>query len=167
MAKTSAGILLFRRVQSTLEVFLVHPGGPLWRKRDRGAWSIPKGEIELEEDALETAVREFSEETGCRVEGSFIDLGSIRQKGGKIVFAWAVAGDCDASSIRSNTFRMEWPPRSGNLREFPEIDRAAWMGVEQAREKINIAQMEFIERLMTRLDSSREAVPDYPGNRTK
>ena len=156
----SAGILLYRMDDSGLSLFLVHPGGPLWTNRDEGAWSIPKGEIPPEEDPLETAIREFHEETGYRVDGPFIELGSIRQKGGKQVFAWAVEGNCDAASIRSNTFHLEWPPRSGIIREFPEVDRAAWLNPERARIKINTAQREFIQRLLDRLESDSNLRPE-------
>lgn len=121
---------------------------------------MPKGEIPPEEDPLETAIREFHEETGYRVDGPFIELGSIRQKGGKQVFAWAVEGNCDAASIRSNTFHLEWPPRSGIMREFPEIDQAAWLNPERARIKINTAQREFIQRLLDRFESDSDLRPE-------
>jgi predicted NUDIX family NTP pyrophosphohydrolase len=147
MARRSAGLLLFRTSDETLEVLLVHPGGPLWAKKDAGAWSIPKGEIGESEDPLETARREFAEETGQKVDGPVIELGEIRQKGGKTVQAWALKGDLDPATIRSNTFTMQWPPRSGRMREFAEVDRAQWFTLEKAREKINPAQVAFLKRL--------------------
>src|SRR5438105_8456370 len=136
MAKLSAGLLPFRRINSQLEVFLVHPGGPFWAKKDEGAWSIPKGEYEQGEDPLAVARRELQEETGLTVDGEFVQLDPIRQAGGKIVTAFAVRADLDASKITSNTFEMEWPPRSGRKQEFPEVDRAAWIALDQARVKI-------------------------------
>jgi predicted NUDIX family NTP pyrophosphohydrolase len=153
-AKRSAGILLHRRGDDGLEVLLVHPGGPFWAKKDLGAWSIPKGEHDDAEEALECALREFEEETGSRPDaGELADLGTVRQKSGKVVHAWALEGDLDADAIRSNTFTMEWPPRSGRTSEFPEVDRAAWFAVEAARERINPAQAAFLDRLMTRFES--------------
>ena len=122
MPKLSAGLLMFRRRENAVEVFLVHPGGPYWSKKDAGAWTIPKGEYEEPEDPLEAAKREFEEETGIAPRGDFLPLGQIRQAGGKLVTAWAFEADCDASAIRSNTFSLEWPPRSGKMREFPEVD---------------------------------------------
>ena len=152
MVKRSAGILLYRGSDDALEVLLVHPGGPFWARKDAGAWSIPKGEYEDGEDPRACALREFEEETGTALPpGELIDLGEIRQKGGKVVTAWAAAGDLDAAAVRSNTFAMEWPPRSGRQTEFPEIDRAGWFGVEEAREKLNAAQTEFLDRLLGRL----------------
>ena len=125
MTKRSAGLLLYRRSERGTEVFLVHPGGPFWAKKDLGAWSIPKGEYAEDEAALAAARREFQEETGFAIEGDFLDLGTVRQTGGKLVTAWALEGDCDPSAVHSNTFEMEWPPRSGKKQTFPEIDRAA------------------------------------------
>ena len=152
MVKRSAGILLYRGSDDALEVLLVHPGGPFWARKDAGAWSIPKGEHGAGEDPRACALREFEEETGTALPpGELIDLGEIRQKGGKVVTAWAAAGDLDAAAVRSNTFAMEWPPRSGRQTEFPEIDRAGWFGVEEAREKLNAAQTEFLDRLIGRL----------------
>ena len=152
MVKRSAGILLYRGSDDALEVLLVHPGGPFWARKDAGAWSIPKGEYEDGEDPRACALREFEEETGTALPpGELIDLGEIRQKGGKVVTAWAAAGDLDAAAVRSNTFAMEWPPRSGRQTEFPEIDRAGWFGVDDAREKLNAAQTEFLDRLLGRL----------------
>lgn len=150
MAKTSAGILLYRRPAGRLEVLLVHPGGPFWRNKERGAWSIPKGEIEGEEP-LAAARREFQEEIGQAVEGNFIELTPVTQKGGKVVYAFALEGDLDPDPIHSNTFEMEWPPGSGKRAEFPEIDRAEWFGVDEATEKINAAQAAFIRELTVRL----------------
>jgi predicted NUDIX family NTP pyrophosphohydrolase len=130
------------------EVLLVHPGGPFWAKRDEGAWSIPKGEYEDGEDPRACALREFEEELGTPLAATeLVELGSVRQKNGKLVTAWAADGDLDASAIRSNTFTLEWPPRSGRVREFPEVDRAAWFGLEEAREKINGAQSALLDRL--------------------
>ncbi len=151
MPKTSAGILLYKRKNSRIEVFLVHPGGPLFTKKDEGYWSVPKGEIDEGEDALAAAQREFMEETGCSVAGNFIALKPIRQKGGKLVLAWAVEGDCDADAITSNTFSLEWPPRSGRMQEFPEVDRAGWFTVDEARKKINGAQAALLSDLLSRI----------------
>ena len=147
MAKTSAGILLFRRRGDVVEVFLVHPGGPYWARKDEGAWSIPKGEVEVGEDLLTRAKLEFAEETGSTVEGSFAPLEPVAQAGGKIVHAWAVDGDIDAATIRSNAFSLEWPPGSGKVREFPEVDRAGWFDLSVAREKINKGQWPLLEQL--------------------
>jgi predicted NUDIX family NTP pyrophosphohydrolase len=151
MPKRSAGVLLFRRKGTQLEMLLVHPGGPFWKNKDDRAWSIPKGEYADDEDPLAAAKRELAEETGLTVSGDFIPLGEIRQAGGKIVTAWAVEGDCDAASLRSNTFSMEWPPGSGKTQEFPEIDRAEWFPPEIARRKIVEKQAEFLERLAKHL----------------
>jgi predicted NUDIX family NTP pyrophosphohydrolase len=152
VVKRSAGILLYRGSDDALEVLLVHPGGPFWARKDAGAWSIPKGEYEDGEDPRACALREFEEETGTALPpGDLIDLGEIRQRGGKIVTAWAAAGDLDAAGVHSNTFTMEWPPRSGRQTEFPEIDRAGWFGVDEARVKLNAAQSEFLDRLLDQL----------------
>jgi predicted NUDIX family NTP pyrophosphohydrolase len=149
--KRSAGILLHRRRAGAREVLLVHPGGPFWAKKDAGAWSIPKGEYEDGEDARACALREFAEELGSLPpEGELVDLGEVRQRGGKVVTAWALAGDADADAIRSNRFTMEWPPRSGAMREFPEVDRAAWFGLDEARERILPAQAPLLDRLAER-----------------
>src|SRR5579863_5984001 len=147
MSKKSAGLLMFRQGKQGLEVLLVHPGGPFWAKKDDGAWSIPKGELEDAEDPLAAARREFKEETGARPEGEFIELLPLKQAGGKTVFAWAIRADFDPGQLRSNTFSMEWPPRSGRLREFPEVDRASWFGMEEARRKILKGQAGFLEQL--------------------
>jgi predicted NUDIX family NTP pyrophosphohydrolase len=135
-----------------LEVLLVHPGGPIWKGRDEGVWSIPKGEPGPGEELLDAARREFEEETGFKAEGAPIELGTVRQKSGKIVHVWAMAGDCDASLASSNSFEMEWPPRSGKKASFPEIDRAEWMGLDQASRKINEAQRTFLDRLAGTLE---------------
>ncbi|KPK91068.1 MAG: NUDIX hydrolase [Deltaproteobacteria bacterium SM23_61] len=147
MAKKSAGLLMFRRVSGGVEVFLVHPGGPFWARKDEGAWSIPKGEYASGEDPLETARREFQEETGFQASGEFIPLTSLKQPSGKVISAWALEGDCDAASIRSNTFSMEWPPRSGKQQEFPEVDRAGWFTIPAGKEKILKGQAPFLEEL--------------------
>jgi predicted NUDIX family NTP pyrophosphohydrolase len=145
--KESAGILMYRWRNSTLEVFLVHPGGPFWSKKDAGSWSIPKGELSEGEDRLNAAKREFQEETGFLPEGNFVALAPIKQTGGKLVYGWVVRGDCDAKRIVSNTFSMEWPPRSGKRRDFPEVDRAEWFTMEVAKEKILKGQVGFLEEL--------------------
>jgi predicted NUDIX family NTP pyrophosphohydrolase len=153
VAKRSAGILLYRITGTAPEVLLVHPGGPFWTRRDAGAWSIPKGEYEAGDDPLACALREFEEETGTALPpGDLIELGSVQQKGGKVVSAWAAEGDLDADAVHSNTFTMEWPPRSGRTAEFPEVDRAGWFDTETAREKLVAAQAEFVDRLLERLD---------------
>jgi predicted NUDIX family NTP pyrophosphohydrolase len=145
--KESAGIVLYRYRDSRLEIFLVHPGGPFWKNKDSGAWSIPKGEFDKDEDPLEAARREFHEETGCSVDGSFIALSPVRRAGGKLVHAWAVEGDCEAESIKSNSFILEWPPRSGQRKEFPEVDRAGWFSLELARKKILKGQLILLDDL--------------------
>lgn len=147
MKKRSAGLLMYRRRGGQLQVLLVHMGGPFWAKKDRGAWSVPKGEFSEEEDPLAAAKREFQEETGFEAQGEFAPLPSIRQPGGKTVFAWAFEGDCDPSQIQSNTFSMEWPPRSGKTSEFPEVDRADWFTLSQASEKILKGQRSLLEAL--------------------
>jgi predicted NUDIX family NTP pyrophosphohydrolase len=152
VARRSAGIVLYRSGASGLEVLLVHPGGPFWAKKDAGAWSIPKGEYDDGEDPLACALREFEEETGTRLDADdVVELGSIRQKGGKEVTAWAVAGDLDPATVRSNTFVMEWPPRSGRQAEFPEIDRAEWFSLDVARSKLVAAQAELLDRVVERV----------------
>ena len=153
MAKRSAGILLYRQRAGAPEVLLVHPGGPLWAKKDQGAWSIPKGEYDETEDPLACALREFEEELGVAPPGDpAADLGDTRQAGGKLVRAWAAEGDLDPAEVRSNTFTLEWPPRTGVMREFPEVDRAEWFGLAEARDRINPAQAVFIERLLELLE---------------
>ncbi len=149
-AKESAGILLFRR-QSGLEVFLAHPGGPFWARRDDGAWTIPKGLVDAGEASLDAARREFEEETGTAVTGEFIALGKVRMKSGKTVTAWAVEGDLDAGTTRSNVVEIEWPPRSGRVREYPEVDRCAWFDLDTANRKIHPSQRPLLERLAATL----------------
>jgi predicted NUDIX family NTP pyrophosphohydrolase len=144
---TSAGILMYRRSRARLEVLLVHPGGPYWRRKDEGAWSIPKGELDGEEDAMVVALREFAEETGFRLDQPLEPLGEIRQRAGKRVIAFAVEGDLDANAIRSNTFEIEWPPRSGKMQVFPEIDRAEWFDLTAAHAKILEGQRPLLDRL--------------------
>jgi predicted NUDIX family NTP pyrophosphohydrolase len=152
MPRRSAGILLYRVREGAVEVLLVHPGGPFWAKRDLGAWSIPKGEDEQGEDPLACALREFREETGQEPpRDGLLELGSVRQRGGKVLTAWAAAGDLDAAAVTGGSFTMEWPPRSGNRREFPEVDRAGWFGAEAARRKLLDAQAELVGRLLERL----------------
>jgi predicted NUDIX family NTP pyrophosphohydrolase len=147
MPKRSAGLLMFRTSNDQLEVFLVHPGGPLWAKKDKGAWTIPKGEYEPDENPLVAARREFEEETGFHVTGEFVDLGSIKQKSGKVVNAWAFEGDCDPAKLASNTCEIEWPPRSGRRLEIPEVDRGRWFSTNEASEYIREEQREFLQRL--------------------
>jgi predicted NUDIX family NTP pyrophosphohydrolase len=151
MTKRSAGIVMFRWRQRTLEFLLVHPGGPFWAKKDVGAWSIPKGLFESGEDALSAAKREFEEETGFRPDGPFLELGSFRQPGGKTIWAWAVEGEYDLATFRSNTFSMEWPPKSGRIQQFPEVDRAEWFGAPEAVQKISKGQVAIIEALLSKL----------------
>ena len=146
-SKPSAGLLLYRRRSGRLELFLAHPGGPFWYNRDAGAWTIPKGVAEVGEDTLAAACREFAEETGVSPVGPFLPLGSIRQKAGKLVHAWAWEGDADPEQVTSNTTQTEWPRGSGRLLTFPEVDRCAWFDPRTAREKINPAQAELIDRL--------------------
>ena len=148
MARVSAGLLLHRRSNGTLEVFLAHPGGPFWASKDAGAWVIPKGEVNDGEDLLAAALREFREETGFDVAGPFQPLRPIRQRGGKLVHAWTAEADVDAASVSSNTFTLEWPPRSGRMRSFPEIDRAEWMAIDDARTKILASQRPLIDALV-------------------
>ena len=151
MVKTSAGILLYRIRNKKPEVFLVHPGGPFFAKKDSGAWGIPKGEFTEEENPLVAAKREFEEETGFKAEGNFIELAPVKLKSGKIVFAWALEGDADASLLKSNTFHLEWPPRSGKMLEIPEVDRGEWFSIDVAKQKISQGQAPLIDELMQRL----------------
>jgi predicted NUDIX family NTP pyrophosphohydrolase len=144
---SSAGILMYRRAGPTLQVLLVHPGGPYWRRRDEGAWSIPKGELDAGEDAGAAARREFTEETGFGLTAPLEPLGEIRQRGGKRVTAFAVEGDIDVTAVKSNTFEIDWPPRSGKTQTFPEIDRAEWFDLPTARAKILESQRPFLDRL--------------------
>lgn len=150
-SRVSAGILLFRRAGDAPEVLLAHPGGPFFARKDDGSWTIPKGLVGDGEDPLVAARRELEEEIGLSVEGPFLPLGSVRQKGGKVVHAWAVEGDFDPGSITSNTFELEWPPRSGRRQAFPEIDRAAFFGLAEARRKMIAAQAVLLDRLLERL----------------
>jgi predicted NUDIX family NTP pyrophosphohydrolase len=147
MTKKSAGILVYRKNAEEYEVLLVHPGGPFWVKKDLNSWSLPKGEFEDEEEPLTAAKREFEEETGFSVEGEFIELTPVKQPSGKLIYSWAVKGDLDASIVKSNLFKMEWPPRSGVYREFPEIDRAEWFDFETAEQKIISGQIPIIENI--------------------
>ena len=149
--RTSAGILLYRKTKCSIEIFLVHPGGPFWKGKDKGAWSIPKGEFTKEEDPLTVAKREFNEETGQTIDGDFMELKPIQQKGGKMVYAWAVEGNADAENIVSNTFKQEWPYKSGKWITVAEVDKAGWFSVEEAKEKMNAAQVGFVEELVRML----------------
>jgi predicted NUDIX family NTP pyrophosphohydrolase len=146
--KQSAGILLFRRTGNETAFFLVHPGGPFWKNKDSGAWSIPKGEFNDGEDPLDAARREFREETGMICEGDFLPLSPVKLKSGKIIFAWALEQDIDAGIVRSNSFEMEWPPKSGKMKSFPEIDKAYWFLPGEARQKINAAQTALIDEVL-------------------
>lgn len=147
MPKTSSGLLMFRRCPRGVEILLVHPGGPLFGHKDEGYWSIPKGEIDPGEDLLVAAMREFEEETGLKPSGPFVELKPVTTKSGKVIHAWAFEGDCDASVCRSNMFTMEWPPHSGRQGEFPEIDRAEFFSLVEARAKIGSGQVPFIDEV--------------------
>ena len=150
--KQSAGLLVHRGAGATLEVLLVHPGGPFWAKKDDGAWFIPKGEIEAEEEPLATARREFREELGLPPpDGETLELGTVKNKSGKLIYCWALPGDLDLTGFHSNTFSLEWPPRSGKQREFPEVDRAQYFSVERALQKMHPAELPFVERLLLKL----------------
>jgi predicted NUDIX family NTP pyrophosphohydrolase len=153
MKKRSAGILMYRRAGPELQVLLVHPGGPFWARKDLGAWSIPKGEFEDGEEPLAAAKREFGEELGTEPDGAFVALGTLVQPGLKEVIAWAVEGDFAVAELKSNTFEMEWPPKSGKRRQFPEVDRAEWFALADARRKILPGQAEFIDWLVARIGS--------------
>ena len=158
--KNSAGLLLYRR-HGELEIFLVHPGGPFWARKDLGAWSLPKGEFDNDENPLQAAKREFTEETGFPIDGEFRQLEPLKQRGGKVVHAWAVEADCDASQIRSNLFSMEWPPKSGRMRKFPEVDRAKWFNIPEARKRILAGQSGVIDQLVSALcDAERMSKAD-------
>jgi predicted NUDIX family NTP pyrophosphohydrolase len=154
---------MFRRRLGAGEVFLVHPGGPFWQAKDLGSWSIPKGELAPDEDPLDAARREFTEETGLDISGDFQPLAPIRQPKGKTIHAWAVEGDCDPAGITSNTFSIEWPPHSGTVREFPEIDGAAWFSLEEARKRITKGQRGFLDQLRQRLGEDPRAATDRTG----
>jgi predicted NUDIX family NTP pyrophosphohydrolase len=149
--KRSAALLVYKRSKVGIEVFLVHPGGPFWAKKDLGAWSIPKGEFGDDEDSLAAAKREFLEEVGQRVDGAFIALTAVKQRGGKVVHAWAVEGEVDAAALNSNLFEMEWPPRSGRSARFPEVDRGAWFPVAEALRRIVPGQAPILEELLVKL----------------
>lgn len=151
MPNQSAGILLYRKRNNRIELFLVHPGGPFWQKKDIGVWTIPKGEFADDEEALEAAKRVFQEETGVSLSGNFIELTPVKQKAGKLIYAWALEGDVDAANISSNSFKIEWPPKSGRYKEFPEVDKAEWLSEEQAKEKINPAQARLVDELLQKL----------------
>jgi predicted NUDIX family NTP pyrophosphohydrolase len=145
--KLSAGILVYRRLGGEMEVFLVHPGGPFWAKKDEGAWSIPKGEYEAGDDPFTAAKREFREETGIEIDGAFHPLRALKQPSGKVISAWAVEGDVDVTTVTSNTFALEWPPKSGKTREFPEVDRGAWFDLPTARVKLLVGQRGLLDQL--------------------
>jgi len=149
--RKSAGLLVYRKVEKSIEVFLVHPGGPFWKGKEAGAWSIPKGEFAEGEEPLAAARREFTEETGQAIGGDFLALTAVQQKGGKLVFAWAVEAEVDATNIVSNTFRQEYPYKSGKWITIPEVDKAAWFSLEEARQKINAAQVAFLDELESKL----------------
>ncbi|HMJ46960.1 MAG TPA: NUDIX domain-containing protein [Ferruginibacter sp.] len=149
--KKSAGILFYRLDNKRLEVFLVHPGGPFWKNKDNGTWSIPKGEFAENELPLDAAIREVKEETGISCSGTFIELNHIKQKGGKIIYAWALEKEIDPVEITSNTFEIEWPPRTGQFKSFPEVDKGDWFKIKEAKEKINSAQTGFIDELAQKL----------------
>lgn len=153
MAVTSAGLLIYRRSSGLLQVLLVHPGGPFWAKKDEAAWSIPKGLVEADEDELVAARRETEEELGVRIDGHFQPLGRYKQPGGKIVLAWCVEADVDAAAARSNTFLMEWPPRSGSMREFPEVDKVGWFSLPDAETKILQGQRAILKDFAALLDA--------------
>jgi len=155
MPRVSAGLLMYRLQSGKLEVLLVHPGGPFFAKKDDGAWTIPKGEPDAGEDLFDAAQREFKEETGFGSSPPFLELAPITQKGGKFVHAWAFAGDVDASQLRSNTFKLGWPPHSGKLREFPEMDRAGWFNLPAAKRKIKAAQIPLLDELRQKLSADK------------
>jgi predicted NUDIX family NTP pyrophosphohydrolase len=151
MKKTSAGLLMYRRMPGGVQVLLAHPGGPYWRAKDEGAWTLPKGEYEAPEEPLDAARREFQEETGSEAAGPFLPLGEIVQRSGKRILAWAFEGDFDPGQLRCNTFEIEWPPNSGRRQPFPELDRVAWFALGEARRKINPAQAAWLDRLESRV----------------
>lgn len=161
--KRSAGILMYRRGAQGLELLLVHPGGPFWARKDLGAWSIPKGEYSETEDPLDVAIREFEEETGTRPGGELRPLGEVTQPGRKVVTAFALEGDFDPETLKSNTFELEWPPKSGRKASFPEVDRAEWFSIEIAREKILQGQRELIDRLLKMASSNKSHRPHDRG----
>jgi predicted NUDIX family NTP pyrophosphohydrolase len=157
MKKLSAGLLLYRRRGAQMEVLLAHPGGPFWARKDKGAWTLPKGLVEASETPLEAAMREFTEETGFPVTGEFLPLGAVVQRGGKHVEAWGIEGDCDPAKLKPFMFEMEWPPRSGRMASFPEIDRVAWFTLDAARAHILPSQIPFLDRLAALLDGASAA----------
>jgi len=159
MPTVSAGLLLFRQTRGALEVFLVHPGGPFWVRKDAGAWTIPKGEFTAGESALDAAQREFAEETGFQPAGEFRALTPVRQKGGKLIYAWAVEGDCEPSDLESNTFALEWPPKSGRVQQFPEVDRGGWFSLDAARLKLVRGQLPFLDELAELVGESGSPLP--------
>jgi predicted NUDIX family NTP pyrophosphohydrolase len=154
MPRKSAGILLYRFQKNGVEVFLVHPGGPFWANKDEGSWSVPKGEYNDDEDALKAAQREFQEETGLSIQGNFIELGEVRQPSGKRVMVWALENDQKVENIRSNTFQLEWPPKSGKMQEFPEVDRGGWFSIPEARQKILKGQFPFLDKLEEKIKTA-------------
>lgn len=154
MPRKSAGILLYRFQKNGVEVFLVHPGGPFWANKDEGSWSVPKGEYNDDEDALKAAQREFQEETGLSIQGNFIELGEVRQPSGKRVRVWALENDQEVENIRSNTFQLEWPPKSGKMQEFPEVDRGGWFSIPEARQKILKGQISFLDKLEEKIKTA-------------
>ncbi len=154
MPRKSAGILLYRFQKDGVEVFLVHPGGPFWVNKDLGSWSVPKGEYNDDEDALKAAQREFQEETGLSIQGNFIELGEVRQPSGKRVMVWALENDQEVENIRSNTFQLEWPPKSGKMQEFPEVDRGGWFSLPEARQKILKGQISFLDKLEEKIKTA-------------
>ena len=152
MVRKSAGILLYKFDNKTLKVFIVHPGGPFWKNKDIGAWSIPKGEFTDEEKAVDAAIREFKQETGIKISGDFIELSPVKLKSGKMVYAWAVEGDIDAASVECETYiNVEWPPRSGKLISIPEVDKGEWFSADEAKQKINPAQAALIDELIKKV----------------
>lgn len=151
MSKKSAGILLYRFHNKLPEVLLVHPGGPFWKKKDEGSWSIPKGEFEENEDPLDAAKREVQEELGIKVQGEFIELTPVKQKSGKLIYAWSVKGSFDPAKIKSNTFETEWPPKSGRKIKFPEIDKAGWFTINEAKKKIVSGQIPLLDELQSKI----------------
>lgn len=157
MPRRSAGLLMYRLRNQTVEILLVHPGGPFWANKDLGAWSIPKGEYSEPEDPLDAARREFQEETGFVAQGDFLELGVLKQAGGKIISAWAFAGDCDPVNLVSNRFPLEWPPHSGRVMEFPEVDRCAWFSIADATKHILKSQRPFLQLLSEKLRSEQHA----------
>jgi predicted NUDIX family NTP pyrophosphohydrolase len=153
--KRSAALLVYKRATDGLQVFLVHPGGPFWAKKDHGAWSIPKGEFDDGEDGLAAARREFFEEVGQQVDGAFLALTPCKQKGGKVVHAWAVEGEVDEAAVKSNEFELEWPPQSGRKARFPEVDQGRWFAIPEAKRRILASQLPILDELLTKLDGRR------------